>query len=131
MRVPSPLRIATLTLLVGGLACAKNTANENVGAARDSTAARVSDSTRATNTDQSGVKDSSGNSTLGPNVTKTRPDQGQPVTAKGDTLNPGVDSSPGYPAADSSTNRMGADSSMNRPGAGAMDSSVSDTSTAR
>ena len=37
MRVPSPMRIATLSLLVGGLACAKNSANENVGAARDTT----------------------------------------------------------------------------------------------
>jgi hypothetical protein len=31
MRVPSPMRIATLTLLVGGLACAKNSANEGGG----------------------------------------------------------------------------------------------------
>jgi hypothetical protein len=37
MRVPSPMRIATLSLLVGGLACAKNRANEDVGAARDTT----------------------------------------------------------------------------------------------
>ena len=47
MRVLSPMRIATLSLLVGGLACAKNSANEEVGAARDSTArdtAGVSDS---------------------------------------------------------------------------------------
>ena len=34
-----------------------------------------------------------GKSTLGPGVTKTRPDQGQPVTSKGDTLSPGADSS--------------------------------------
>jgi hypothetical protein len=33
-----------------------------------------------------------GKSTLGPGVTKTRPDQGQPVTSKGDTINSGVDS---------------------------------------
>jgi hypothetical protein len=31
-------------------------------------------------------------STLGPGATKTRPDQGQPVTSKGDTVNPGMDS---------------------------------------
>ena len=37
MRVPSRMRIATLGLLVGGLACAKNSANEEVGAARDTT----------------------------------------------------------------------------------------------
>jgi hypothetical protein len=58
------MRIATLALFVGGLACAKNSANEQVGAARDSTANGRSDSAR-----------------------------GQPVTSKGDTINPGVDSS--------------------------------------
>jgi hypothetical protein len=47
MRVPSPMRIAALTLLVGGLACAKNSANEEVGAARDTTAAGISDSAAA------------------------------------------------------------------------------------
>jgi hypothetical protein len=31
------MRLATLAILVGGLACAKNSANEQVGAARDST----------------------------------------------------------------------------------------------
>lgn len=41
---------------------------------------------------QSGVTSDSGKSTLGPGATRTRPDQGQPVTSKGDTLNPGVDS---------------------------------------
>ena len=38
MRVPSPMRIAALTLLVGGLACAKNMSDRTVGAARDTTA---------------------------------------------------------------------------------------------
>jgi hypothetical protein len=32
-------------------------------------------------------------STIGPETEKARPDQGQPVTSKGDALNPGVDSS--------------------------------------
>jgi hypothetical protein len=32
------MRVAMLALLVGGLACARNSANEQVGAARDSTA---------------------------------------------------------------------------------------------
>lgn len=41
---------------------------------------------------QSGMTSDTGKSTLGPGVTKTRPDQGQPVTSKGDTINPGVDS---------------------------------------
>jgi hypothetical protein len=35
---------------------------------------------------QSGVTDKSGTSTLGAGVTRTRPDQNQPVMAKGDTL---------------------------------------------
>src|SRR5215213_7837467 len=91
MRVPSPMRLAALTLLVGGLACAKNNPDETVGAARDTTTSGVSDSANARQ-DQSGVTDSSGQSTLGKDVTKTRPDQGQPVTSKGDTINQGVDS---------------------------------------
>ena len=44
------------------------------------------------NQTESGVTDSSGKSTLGENTQKTRPDQSQPVTSKGDTVNPGVDS---------------------------------------
>jgi hypothetical protein len=44
------------------------------------------------NQTESGVTDSSGKSTLGKNTQKTRPDQSQPVTSKGDTVNPGVDS---------------------------------------
>jgi len=39
-----------------------------------------------TNQNQSGVTDNSGKSTLGSKVSKTTPTQGQPVTAKGDTL---------------------------------------------
>ena len=107
MRIPSPTRIATLSLLVGGLACAKNSANEDVGAARDTTTldswrrydkarhdsasttvrdtAGVPDSLKP-NQSKSGVTDTkTGESTI-PDVTQTRPDQGQPVTSKGDTL---------------------------------------------
>jgi pentapeptide MXKDX repeat protein len=135
MRIPSPMRIATLSLLVGGLACAKNRPNEDVGAARDTTTldtmardtttldtmardtttldtmvrdtttldtmvrdttardtAGVSDSLKPNQT-KSGVTDTrTGESTI-PNVTQTRPDQGQPVTSKGDTLNEAIDSS--------------------------------------
>jgi hypothetical protein len=41
------------------------------------------------NQTKSGVTDTkTGKSTLGKGVTKTTPDQGQPVTAKGDTLSP-------------------------------------------
>lgn len=88
----SRMRLAALALLLGGAACAKNNANEQVGAARDTTTAGMSDSAKANQT-KSGVTDSSGKSTLGPGATRTRPDQGQPVTSKGDTINPGVDSS--------------------------------------
>lgn len=50
------------------------------------------DSAKANQT-KSGVTDTkTGQSTLGPGATKTRPDQGQPVTSKGDTINRGVDS---------------------------------------
>jgi hypothetical protein len=45
------------------------------------------------NQTKSGVTNTkTGKSTLGPGVTKTRPDQGQPVTAKGDTVSSGPDS---------------------------------------
>ena len=54
--------------------------------------AKSSDSAPADQS-QSGVTNSrTDSSTLGPGATKTRPDQGQPVTSKGDTINPGVDS---------------------------------------
>lgn len=58
--------------------------------AGDTSAARsrtsTADSAKANQT-KSGVTDTkTGKSTLGPGVTKTRPDQGQPVTAKGDTI---------------------------------------------
>jgi hypothetical protein len=101
------MRFATLALLLGGLACAKNNPNEQVGATRDSTA--MSDSAKA-NQSKSGVTDTkTGKSTLGPGATKTRPDQGQPVTSKGDTINPGVDSSSNTSV--DSTSHMNADSS--------------------
>jgi hypothetical protein len=98
------MRLAALALLLGGLACAKNNANEQVGAARDSTGAGMSDS--ATNQTKSGVTDTkTGESTLGSDATKTRPDQGQPVTSKGDTINKGVDSSSST-SVDSSTSTV-------------------------
>jgi hypothetical protein len=139
MRVPSPMRIATLSLLVGGLACAKNSANEEVGAARDTTTtldtmardtmardtAGVSDSLKP-NQSKSGVTDTkTGESTI-PNVAKTRPDQGQPVTSKGDTINEAVDSSAINREPTSSTTRQTVvDSSMSPERA---DSSAADSS---
>jgi hypothetical protein len=149
MRIPSPMRIATLSLLVGGLACAKNKANEDVGAARDTTTldtmardtttldtmvrdttardtAGVSDSLKPNQT-KSGVTDTrTGESTI-PNVTQTRPDQGQPVTSKGDTLNEAVDSSAiNRDPTPSTTRQTVVDTSMSPERA---DSSAADSST--
>lgn len=47
------------------------------------------------NQTQSGVTNKQGSSTLGTGVTKTSPTAGEPVTAKGDTLRKGRDSTPG------------------------------------
>ena len=86
-------RSAAMALLLAGAACAgNNTSDTEVGAAQDTTAQPIADSAKANQT-ESGMVDSSGQSTLGPDADKTRPDQGQPVTSKGDTVNSGVDSS--------------------------------------
>ena len=86
-------RSTALALLLAGVACAGNNSSDTeIGAARDTSAARITDSAKANQT-ESGMTDSTGQSTLGPGAEKTRPDQGQPVTSKGDTLNSGVDSS--------------------------------------
>ena len=73
-------------------------------------AARTADSGRTSsgkaNQSESGVTNpKSKSSTLGPGATKTRPDQGQPVTSKGDTINRGTDSSTSNQGTDSSTSR--------------------------
>jgi len=95
MRVFWLTRSAVLPLLVVGLACARNKESNNTAAAaaaQDTTNTAMSDSAKANQT-ESGMTDSTGQSTLGPGAEKTRPDQGQPVTSKGDTVNAGVDSS--------------------------------------
>jgi hypothetical protein len=46
---------------------------------------------------QSGLTNKTGKSTLGPKVTKTRPDQNQPVTSKGDTVSNSGDTSASAP----------------------------------
>jgi hypothetical protein len=93
MQVSFLTRSTALALLLAGVACARNNSSDTeVGAARDTSAARISDSAKVNQT-ESGMTDSSGQSTLGSGVEQTRPDQGQPVTAKGDTVNTGVDSS--------------------------------------
>jgi hypothetical protein len=91
MKTRTITHAAVLILLLGGVGCARNKTNDEVGAARDSTGTMKSDSTP--NQTESGVTDSTGQSTLGKGVERTRPDQGQPVTSKGDTLNKAVDSS--------------------------------------
>jgi hypothetical protein len=92
MRLSILKRSTMLGLLLAGIACARNnSADTSTGATRDTSGA-ATDSATANQT-ESGVTDSSGRSTLGPGVGKTRPDQGQPVTSKGDTVNAGVDSS--------------------------------------
>jgi len=78
------------------------------------TAAARSDTT--TDQTQSGMTDSTGQSTLGKNVQKTRPDQGQPVTSKGDTLSPGVDSGSVRQETDTSQTRQSMDTSSMRQG---------------
>ena len=90
MRVRS-MSAVVLALALAGAACARNRTDEEVGAARDTTAAARADTVQ--NQTQSGATDSTGQSTLGEGVERTRPDQGQPVTVKGDTINTGVDSS--------------------------------------
>jgi hypothetical protein len=93
MQVSFLTRSTALVLLLAGVACARNNSSDTeVGAARDTSAARISDSAKVNQT-ESGMTDSSGQSTLGSGVEQTRPDQGQPVTIKGDTVNTGVDSS--------------------------------------
>jgi hypothetical protein len=96
----------------------------------DTTAApSASDSTRRTQTStgevsgsasdsmqnqtQSGVEDSSGASTLGPNVKKVRPTQGAAVTSKGDTLRQGGDTTSG--GGRSSSDSTGSGSSSTQP----------------
>ena len=93
MQFPAMTRLAVVAAMLSGLACARNNSSDtDVGAARDTSTVGVSDSA-TTNQTESGMTDSSGQSTLGAGAEKTRPDQGQPVTSKGDTINSGIDSS--------------------------------------
>jgi hypothetical protein len=114
MRLDLMARTACLALMLGAPACARNKTNDQVGAAQDSTGATARSDTTTDQT-QSGVTDSSGRSTLGKDVQKTRPDQGQPVTSKGDTINPGVDSASVRQGVDTSSMRLG-DTASASPG---------------
>ena len=129
MRIESVTRAAGLALLLGGLACAGNKSDEQVGAAQDSTAAARSDTTK--DQTQSGVTDSRGQSTLGKGVEKTRPDQGQPVTSKGDTINAGVDSAAAPQGTDTSSMRSEMDTSSMRSGMDSSSMPPMDTSSTR
>jgi hypothetical protein len=54
-----------------------------------------SDSAKGNQTKSGVTNTQTGKSTLGKDVTKTRPDQGQPVTSKGDTVSSGPDTTGG------------------------------------
>jgi hypothetical protein len=55
----------------------------------------ASDSAKGNQTKSGVTNTKTGKSTLGKGVTRTRPDQGQPVTSKGDTVGSGPDSTAG------------------------------------
>ena len=55
----------------------------------------TSDSARGNQTKSGVTNTKTGKSTLGPGATRTRPDQNQPVTSKGDTVSNSPDSSTG------------------------------------
>jgi hypothetical protein len=57
--------------------------------------AGASDSAKGNQTKSGVTNTKTGKSTLGKGVTRTRPDQGQPVTSKGDTVGAGADTSAG------------------------------------
>lgn len=92
MQVSFLKRSAVLALLLAALACAGNNGDDMGTAAIDTSAAAIPDSATANQT-ESRFTDSTGQATLGSGAEQMRPDQGQPVTAKGDTLSTGVDSS--------------------------------------
>jgi hypothetical protein len=76
----------------GAVAPASDSAGAMGGSSMSSDSSKMgggamsSDSSSTRNQSQSGMTDSSGKSTLGPNATSTSPTSGSPVTAKGDTL---------------------------------------------
>lgn len=77
----------------GGSMRQSGTTGSGMSSDTGSGGARMGSDSAKGNQTKSGVTDTkTGKSTLGPGVTKTRPDQGQPVTSKGDTINQGMDS---------------------------------------
>jgi hypothetical protein len=70
-----------------------NRTSSTTGAA--ATGGTGSDSAKGNQTKSGVTNTQTGKSTLGKGVTKTRPDQGQPVTSKGDTVSSGPDTTGG------------------------------------
>ena len=68
-----------------------NRSSSTTGAA--ATGGTGSDSAKGNQTKSGVTNTQTGKSTLGKGVTRTRPDQGQPVTSKGDTVSAGADTS--------------------------------------
>jgi hypothetical protein len=64
---------------------AMSSSSSDTAATRSGTSSH--DSAKANQTKSGVTNTETGKSTLGPGATKTRPDQGQPVTSKGDTIN--------------------------------------------
>jgi hypothetical protein len=65
--------------------------HSDTGSMRSGTS-RGADSAKGNQTKSGVTNTKTGKSTLGKGVTRTRPDQGQPVTSKGDTVSSGPDS---------------------------------------
>jgi len=102
MHAQSITRLAALGALVAGLACSKNL---DTMAKPDETA--VNPDTQSPPGYQAGARDTTLN---GPgDSATTRPDMGEPVTSKGDTLNPAVD------ASETGTGTTVADTTMQLP----------------
>ncbi len=85
-------RIAALGALLAGLACSKSM---DTMAKPDESAVNP-DSSAQTPAYREGARDTTLNGAA--DSARTRPDQGQPVTSKGDTLNPAVDSTKSEPS---------------------------------
>lgn len=114
MRANSLTRFAAMGALLAGLACGKNM---DTMAKPDETAVNP-DSTQNPPAYKEGARDTTLN---GPgDSARTRPDEGQPVTSKGDTLNTGVDSTNVPPTGNVGVDTSG-QSSMDTTGTSSMD----------
>jgi len=69
--------------------------NQSSSTGAAATGGTGSDSAKGNQTKSGVTNTKTGKSTLGKGVTKTRPDQGQPVTSKGDTVSSGPDTTGG------------------------------------